>query len=308
MDSTQLLAKLRQAAFIGDSATYSEYTDLKLLSEMSEKLRTDFPVYAVEARAGYLLKNTTTSTTSTNLSRVRIPARAFMSGLYAVECQNAQGNYFPLEEAAPEDAYRFEQETGALFPRKFMFSGGHITLLPAPTQVVTLRLRWYIRPSQLTASQNSKNGTDRGRITAVSGATVTVNALPFDNAISSPAAISSGATLDCIQTYGWYEPVVVSQPGTIAGLNITFPIDVSQFTTVGDYVRVADQSDWPMLPEDFHDLLPNDAALWVLAQMGLDDKSLTQKAGSQYQKFKDSLAPRKQQGGLKLPIKSFGGR
>lgn len=308
MDSTQLLAKLRQQAFIGDANSYTEFSDLKLLGEMSEKLRTDFPIFAVEARAGYLLKNTTASTTSTNLSRVRIPARSFMSGLYAVECQDSQGKYFPLDEASPEDAYRFEQETSAQFPRKYMFSGGHITLLPSPTQIVSLRLRWYIRPSQLTVAQNNRNGTDRGRITAVTGSQVTVNALPFDNLLAVPAAISSGASLDCIQTYGWYEPVVVSQPGTIAGLNITFPIDVSQFTTVGDYVRPADQSDWPMLPEDFHDLLANDAALWVLAQMGLDDKGLSQKTDSQYQKFRDSLQPRRQQSGTRLAIKNFGGR
>lgn len=304
-DSTQLLAKLRQSAFIGDATAYTEYTDLKLLDQMSQSLRTDFPIFAVEARSGYLLKTTTISATT---SRVRIPSRAYMAGLYSVECQNQGGKYFPLEEAAIEDVYLFEGETSALFPRKFAFSGGHITVLPAPTQAVQLRVRYYIRPSTLTAAQNSLHGTDRGRITAVAGTTVTVNALPLDNSPASPVVIASGATLDVIQTSGWYEPVIVSQVGTIAGLDITFPIDVSPYCQVGDYVRVQDQSDWPALPEDFHDILPNDAALWVLAQMGLDDKSLTQKVAAQYQKFRDSLAPRKQQGGYMLPIKSFGGR
>ena len=307
MDATQLLAKLRQQAFIGSAQSYTEYDDIKLLGEMSEKLRTDFPIFAVEARAGYLLKATTAATTATNLSRIRVPARAFMNGLHSVECQDANGKYFPLEEALPEDHYLFERQTSAQLPRKFMFSGGHITLLPAPTQPVTLRIRYYLRPSKLTASQNSVNGTDRGRVTAVNGTTVTVNALPFDNLPTTPIVITSGATLDVIQTSGWYEPVVVSQVGTIAGLVITFPTSVDASVQVGDYVRVADQSDWPMLPEDFHDILPSDAALWVLAQMGLDDKSLTQKVGAQYQKFRDSLQPRRQQSGYSLPMR-FGGR
>lgn len=305
-DSTELLAKLRQSAFIADAAQYTEYTDVKLLEQMSQNLRTDFPIFAVEARAGYLLKTSVVATTATNLGGVRVPARAYMAGLYTVECLDQSGKYYPLEEAAPEDAYLFELQTNAQYPRKFMFTGGTIQLLPTPIQAVTLRIRWYIRPSVLTASQNSKNGTDRGRVTAVSGNTVTVNALPFDNSPTTPVVITSGATLDVIQTSGWFEPIVVSQVGTISTLTITFPIQVEGTVQVGDYVRVAGQSDWPMIPEDYHDILPNDGALWVLAQMGLSDKGLTQKVAATYQKFRDSLQPRKQQNGYKLPIKSFG--
>ena len=114
MDSTDLLTKCRQAAFIGDASAYTEYPDLKLLGIMSEKLRTDFPLFAVEARAGYLLKTSTVSTAS----RTRVPSRAFMGGLYTVECLSQSGKYYPLEEAAAEDAYLFEQQSNAALPRK----------------------------------------------------------------------------------------------------------------------------------------------------------------------------------------------
>jgi hypothetical protein len=302
LDSTQLLAKLRQAAFIGDAAAYPEYPDSKLLSEMSEKLRTDFPTFSVEARAGYLLKTTTVSSTG----RARVPSRAFMSGLYTVECLGTDSKYYPLEESAPEDVWRFELQTNAVRPRKYAFEGGDIVLLPTPAASVTLRIRYYIRPSQLTASQNSRNGTDRGRVTNVSGAVVTVNVLPFDQLATVPAAITTGASCDVIRTAGWFEPVAVSQTVGVTGTNITFPSDMTNVVQVGDYLRVEDQSDWPMLPEDFHDLLANDGALAVLSQMKLEDDKLQDKTNGQYQRFRDSLQPRTQQSGMKLKIRNFG--
>lgn len=304
MDSTQLLAKLRQAAFIGDASAYPEYTDAKLLDEMSQRLRTDFPVFSIEAGAAYLLKSTTVSSTG----RVRVPSRAVMGGVFSVECQGTDGKYYPLEEAAAQDIWRFETQTNAVRPRKYAFDGGDIVLLPTPAASVTLRVRYYIRPSQLTESQNSRNGTDRGRVTAVSSTFLQVNAQPFDQLATVPAAITTGAVIDVIRPAGWYEPVVVSlTTGVISGTTINVSEDLTSRVQVGDYVRVADQTDWPMLSEDYHDLLPYDAALWVLGQMSLEDKGLQAKTDRMYQRFRDSLAPRTQQAGMRLKIKNFGG-
>ena len=94
-----------------------------------------------------------------------------------------------------------------------------------------------------------------------------------------------------------------------SGLNITIggTDDVST-VAVGDYVRIAQQTDWANLPDDYARCLADACAIKILLQLGDDKKagSLTAVMGSDLGRFRDLLTPRvKNTGGTDI-IAPFG--
>lgn len=266
------------------------------------RLRGDFSKYIVDAESGYWVARSFASAVQTDTP---IPARAVTNGIYDAEFQAANGLWYPLQPALLKDEWLFQtnqNNTGqSQYPRKFTLEGDNLVLLPTPTQAVNLKIRFYLRPSTLCTSQNSKNGTDRGRITAINpGVSITVNALPFNMQATIPSAITSSELFDVIRVSGWYQPTFYSQSiASIVGTTIT-PTDASWITAhnvkVGDYVRVAEQTDWPQLADEWHECLAHDAACMVLNEMGYAQKLalLQDKVTAVHGRFRESLVPRSQ--------------
>jgi hypothetical protein len=304
--SDELLAWLRLDAYIGDAAAYPEQTDLVLLDELTHKLHSVFEDIVTKAREGYWLKDTTLTTTA-GRNRYRIPSRAVVGGLEQVECATASGQPFYTLDQKPRTELSFWEgmpNNSPGNPAVYIVQGDQLELFPVPNGAFPLRLSYYIRPSKLTVSQSSTQGgaaVDRGRITAtsvigVNPVTLTVNALPFDNSLAPPAAITTALqSIDVVHPDGWHELAVVGSTQTIAGLVLTLPngTDISD-VQIGDYVRVADQTDWPCLPDDFHRCLADVAAVKVAVELGLREKNdeLAQNVENDLVRFRSLLVPR----------------
>lgn len=298
MDTTQLELSLRQTMTIGDVSQAPEYTTARMLGELNDKLRTVFEDIVVKSRSGYWVHRLD-FTTTIGINRYRIPPRAVVQGLEDVQLASVanSANYVSLDQVSLSQFARWQSLTGAT-PLVYTCSGDQIEFAPGFTTAQPAKFLYYIRPSQMYAAQNSVSGTDRGRITAVNTTTrvITVNVLPFDMSLVSPAAITSALqSIDVVHPDGWHELALVGATQTLTGLNITVggtaPMDR---IAIGDYVRVADQTDWPCLPDDFHRCLVDATAVKMLIELNLTEKSdaVAANNGNDIARFRSLLYPR----------------
>lgn len=307
MRSDELLARIRRSAAIGDEFAYTEYSNQVLLDEMNDRLRSVFSDAIISARSGYWL---TTLVFSGNVSNgnFRIPPRAAVGGLESIEYL-LNGEYYHLREMTPREAAPWETTSSSTvtgLPVGYWVDGETVNLVRAPQSGVTIRLRYYLRPSLLVTSQSSTSANSgsaaaiRGRIDALNSTTrtVTVNALPYDYSLAVPAAITNGYRVDSVRPAGWHTPTVVEYIPAISGLDLAFgSMSVDEFGRafrVGDYIRAADQTDWPALPSDFHRMLADATAANVLREMDLTSKAetISTVASADFARFAQSIQPR----------------
>jgi hypothetical protein len=316
MDSSELITWLRQSAYIGDASAYPDQTDAVLRDELTHKLHSVFEDIVVKTRSGYWLKEYVTTTTS-GRNRYRIPARAVVGGLEKVEVASSVGGvYSRLSEISPEDAEEWEGPiTGGNpgTPEVFVSMGDQLEMFPAPNATLPLRLTYYVRPSQITVPQSGNNFVVRGLISAVNttARTVVVNVLPFDQSSVVPGPLANGTPIDIVHPDGWHELAVVSAAATFAGTTFTLTgnDDMSDIQ-VGDYVRVANQSEWPCLPDDFHRALADVAAVKVAVELGLREKNdeLAQNVENDLVRFRSLLVPRVKSEPKTTPVSLKSGR
>lgn len=301
MDSTDIELCIRESAAIGDVARYPDYTQDRILREANNKLTTVFEDAVVKARGGYWLHDFT-FTATVGRNRYRIPPRAVVGGLESVAITSTTnaGVFMELDQVPVNDIQDYEGQTGRQGqPVVYVVSGDMVELVPTPSTAIQVRFQYYIRPSALVAAQNGRNSTtDRGRVTAVNttARTITVNAIPFDQSQAVPAALTSGVqSIDVVHPDGWHELSLVGATQTFAGLVFTVGgQDDMTDILVGDYVRVADQSDWPALPDDFHRCLCDATAVKLLVELHLGEKAqlLAANNGNDILRFKSLLYPR----------------
>jgi hypothetical protein len=293
-------------AFIPDA--HPDYTTARIILEMNSIMSTLFPQMIVDARAGYWLDNALSTTTAGTRS-YRIPGRAVNGGLEKVEIADTSGNMWPLTEVSAYDAGMLEGPYTAPsrgFPSRYVVEGDQVHLLPCPDAAYALRLRYYRRPSRLVSQQSStlNSGVVRGLVSAVNttARTVQVNVVPQDmeavaaGVITPTAITSANQRIDIIHPDGWHELALTGATQTLSSTTFTITnslLDMSKIE-VGDYVRAAEQTDWPQLSDDFHATLVDATAVEILTSMGLPDKaaSLSQRMGADLQRFKDLLLPR----------------
>lgn len=280
MNTTEMLAQLRLNTLLEDGAV--DYPDSVLLRELSDSLTTKFQDMIVGFRNGtwqhQYYTAVTTGDPTIRLSRVVTVLGKVEIGFGSLS--NVEDiNFVRLNKVDEGHADLFEGSYNGLGqPQVYALRGNDIVLMPTPDNAgYVLKITYYRRPPRLFASQNSQSGTDRGRVTAVDNTlkTITVNALPFDMSLAVPAAITTGAAIDVWKTTGWYDsslaPTFVSISGNV--LTLTTAGVITRDVAVGDYVRALGQSDWPMLPEDFHRCLVDVCSTKILIQRGYQQKA-----------------------------------
>lgn len=288
----------------GDEDTHPDYTDARILIELNDSLTTKFQRSVVDSRGQYW-QQTALITIGSNVTRVRLPARAIK--LAKVEIGSSPANssteYKDLSEIT-EDAASYYEHPGNVTgkPVFYVARGDQIELVPGTGATnYTLKLKYYIRPSRLVTSQSSTLGgaaVDRGRITAINLGTpsVTVNALPFDYSLGTPAAITTALqTIDIVHPDGWHELALVGSTQTISGLVITLgTTDALDRVAIGDYVRVAGQTDWPPLDDSYHRCLADITASKILIQEANPEKAagLVSDVNADFERFSSQLSPR----------------
>lgn len=215
-------------------------------------------------------------------ARYRVHPRSCVGGLETLAMGDSAGNFIDLRECTPAQINDFRGNTGTSQARSIYFTldSDVIELLPKPNSPsYTLRQKFYVRPSRLVTQQSSTlgGGTVRGQITAVDpvARTIVVNLVPFDQELAIPAAITSAnQQIDVVRGDGYHELSLVGATQTLAASTFTVGGTQSMLDiAVGDFVRAAEQTDWPALPDEFHQTLADATAVRFLMQMGANQKA-----------------------------------
>lgn len=290
MDDSEMLAAVRLSAGLPDS--HPDYTDAQLRTEISDVLRTVFGAPIVKSKAGYWLQPYTTDLTS-GTSVYQIPGRSMAQGLKHVEVRaSSSDDFYPLREISQDDLGRLDTNTGP--PVAYVVYTDFVRLVPTPDDSnADIRMWYYLRPSDLVQEQ-----TTAGIITSINTSTrvALMATTPTDR--STASAITTSTTVDVVSTVGAHEVHVVGATLTnvTSDTSVTFAsgTDLTR-VVVGDAVRAQDQTDWPMLPQEFHRTLADVTAAVILAG-GIGSinmaQGLTGKAAEDLRRFTDLIEPR----------------
>lgn len=279
MNTTEMLAQLRLNCLLEDNAI--DYPDAVLLRELSDALTTKFEDTIIGFRNGTWQQRYFQPVTSgTPLYRlgnqVTVLGKVEIGMGSSADYDSITFTRLPKVDEGHSDLFE-SSYTGLGQPRAYVLRGNDLVVLPTPDNGgYVLRITYYRRPPKLFGSQNSVSGTDRGRVTAVNATakTITVNTMPFDQSLAVPAAISGTATIDVVKPNGWYDHSLSNVTATISGSVLTVTsLQPIRDVQVGDYVRVFGQTDWPMLPEDFHRCVVDVASTKILVQRGYQQKA-----------------------------------
>lgn len=273
-----------------------DWTDAAIRTEAYNVLLAAFVKPVVEARQGYWLKSSSTSLTS-GQAAYRIPPRAVAGVLEKLEVIDPSGNTAKIDNISLRDAAQYENQSGAV-PYRYTVQDDSIVVYPTPSSSsYSLRATYYLRPSKLEQEQAS---TSNGVITAVNQTArqVTVTALPLDRENSS-TPLAGGGLVDIVHPNGQFSsPIFGVSAATITGVGpyvITLggTQDMSG-VAVGDYVRFAEQTDWPPLPVEFHETLAEATAIMILTKKGDNEKaqSLAGKVQNDIDRFLALASPR----------------
>lgn len=283
MRSDELVDRVRKAADIGDALAWPDFPDTRIMQELTERHCQLMGDEEVRARAGYGVQYRTLQTTA-GVDLYPVPSRAIGGAFEKLEVlPSGQTRYLQLVRVEVSGSEQWDQGAAAPAntPTRYVVRDGFVQLFPPPPAGLSLRFTYYIRPSQIVQSQSSTLGgdlADRGRITAIDGGlrTVTVNAVPFDQLISPPGVLTSGVqAIDIVRPNGTFALAMYDVPQTLVGLVFTLGGSSSMARIqIGDYVRVADQTDWPMgLPAESHRMVANRAAAEVARDVGVEEKT-----------------------------------
>jgi hypothetical protein len=279
MNTTEMLAQLRLNCLLEDSAI--DYPDAVLLRELSDGLVAKYQNLVLGMRSAYW-QASYLNFTATGVARYRITQQVSVLSKIEIASTDFNGvdnaDFSRLQKVDEGHADFYEGAFSGLGrPTAYALRGNDIFLFPTPDSTgYCLKVTFFRRPMRLYTSQNAQAGTDRGRVTAVDNTlrTITVNAIPFDMSLATPSAAASGSRFDIIRPSGWYDPSLGDVQCTIAG-NVLSVVStqLTRNVQVGDYVRVYNQSDWPMLPEEFHRSVVDTATVKILVQRGYQQKA-----------------------------------
>lgn len=298
MNTTEMLALLRFNALIED--TNADYTDPVCLRELNHSLTTKFERVVTDSGCGYWLQQKLYTTTQ-GIAPLRIPSRACAIAKVEIGvavASVADSTFRRLHQAREGNADLYSQPASSQdTPGCWVARGDRIVLLPTPNAAYPVRVTYYLRPGRLIPTQTA------GLITAINSVvpTFTVNSAPLSyDAAGSGTALSVGAALDIVSPSGWHEVQVASAliTATPSGTQYSLAADTDiSSVQVGDYIRAADQSEWPALPDDYHRCLVDVATIKVLIQRDMQQKAsgFAQDVNADMKRFSDMIAVRAQE-------------
>lgn len=301
MNTTQILQRVRESAFLEDNAI--DWTDTAILRVLNDTLKQRFGRGIVAARQGYWLKNEIRLITA-GTDAYRIPQRAVAGSLHRVQIAYDSGlQFIDLQEIDEKQAQNYEgptTQTGTV--TRFVMRGDDIVLMPAPDSTnYALRIFYYLRASRVIPTQAAAT---TGQITGVNPAARTITLASNASIIlnyaedGTSSALASGNRIDVITTTGWHDVKLISEPVTFSTnvLTCTGTGDMSTIA-VGDYVRYEDESEYPQLPDDFHRCLADLTAQKILTVRRMVNPDLVSLIETDLASFGDLLKPRVQTSG-----------
>jgi hypothetical protein len=246
--TVELLASIKRRANIPSAS--GVFGDAELLAMASEELRTYIVPLVLKHREDYWL--TYSDTTLTTSTTYPLPVRAIGGKLSELSVLDSSGREHNIPRVSPSD---LEGATAG-----FYMDGVGVRLYlrdnQSPTAIgVTLRQRYYLRPSTLVAT--------------TSAATVVSGSGPWTLS-GGYATLTTPGTYDCIQAGSPFGVRQVSFAGAMTGASLA----AATLTAVsaGDWISNADESPVVQAPVEFHDLLAQKVAVKVLESKGMTEK------------------------------------
>lgn len=286
MREDALIAEVRRAAQLPDG--FADYTDAIIRTELNTQLQRRFARVMVRARVGMLLKRYSQTLTS-GTATYPLPGRAMHAG---AECLSISlgTNSWPLEQIEAHQVWQYENMATDR-PRFYAMLGSSYRLYPTPNDAYTVLLQYYLRPSRIVEKQST---AAIGQILSVTGdendSTLTLLVSSMASVVdrNTGLQITTSARVDIIRgnpenlaaTYessdASYEVVAVGLPWDNSGFDIVVGglggRDLSEIR-IGDYVRAADQSEWPSIPHEYHPALA-----WAVAAKICRDRGMANTA------------------------------
>jgi len=289
MDTTELAAWTREEATLSVNST--DYNQTKLIQLMNQTMSTVIEPIIANARSGYWC-HTFTRTLGANNAIVRLPPRATPAIEQADISTDGGATWAPLSLALESEIEEWANDYRAsLYPVAYYIRSSYVHLIPAAkVDTVQLRVKTLVKPSQLVAAQAA------GRITAFDYDTriATVNALPV-NAITS-ATLATNDIVDVVEPRANFELATLDAVVTVVDpTHVQFsPAYSTSKIEVGDYIRHANQSEWPQLPETFHSIIGSITAVPICRQRDLLERAstLADVGGVNLQRLDGHLRPR----------------
>lgn len=262
MNATEMVAAVRLSGRFSDSD--EDYAASVVRQQITATLQQVFGDKVVGARAGAWTRKKSTTVTASR-TRYRVPHRAQALKLLRIS-SDARIPYTIFGDVVEYDS--------------------------APNTSDTVDFTYYLRPSLLCELQAG------GLITAVDTSARTVNFASLPTNKVTTAALANGDTVDIVHPNGWHELSLVGAVATLTGAGpytITFPAGTDLTDVeVGDYVRSAEQTDWPCLPDEYHQCLADMTAARMHRSKGNESKAkaLEAQAGGDLERFASMIEPR----------------
>jgi hypothetical protein len=306
---------VRESAVLGSAASWPDWTDARILDNLNDRHLALQTEEIMTAQAGYGLTEAIVTCTA-GQPLYPIPDRAAAGTIVKLELQ-VPGNttWYPLTKVEITEAQLYDiGPTKPGQPYYYSIQDGFAELYQTPASAFLLKFTFYMRPSTLVTSQSSTEGGDgvvRGLITQVNttARTVTVNVLPNNNGIASPTAITNASLIDIIHPTSTFALAMYSQPISIAGTVITLTsTDDMARIRVGDFVRVAEQTDWPNnLPVEWHRMLADRAAMEITRSQGRADiaAQIAPTVAADLERFRVAIRPQAKNAPKALPLQPF---
>lgn len=277
MREDALIAEVRRAAQLPDS--FADYTDAIIRTELNTQLQMRFARVMARARVGMLLKPFS-QTLAVGTRTYPLPPRALAAGFECLDISDGT-SYWPLTEILPHQVYQYEALT-AERPAFYCVIGSSMRFYPSPNAAYTVRCQYYLRPSRIVEKQTTPL---IGHVAGVDATARTVFVTTMATLIDKDTtlAVTTSTRLDIIRgslavsatVEGYdasYEVVIpsVGWENTFAGFLITLTgtQDMSEVRE-GDYIRAADQSEWPTMPHEYQPALA-----WAVAAKICRDRGM----------------------------------
>jgi hypothetical protein len=286
VNTDELIEYWRTATTIEDES--EEYGAAGVLRLMNHGMRTVFQPMVASAREGHWL-HVLTRALSVGNPLVRLHPRHIALEQIDLRIGGEGGDWAPLTIALESERAGWERHyRAAQYPQAYTLQTNNIALIPAAMDSCDLRAKFVMRPSLLVEAQ------DAGRVIAFDEHTITVNSMPLDRVTGQ--VLSGSVTIDVIEPVAWSEISLFDAPATVSGSTLTVS---SSFglgrVQVGDYVRAAQQTDWPQLDESLHITVADVAGVYACRQKDMYTRAdeLAKQAQGALNRWVESLSPRR---------------
>lgn len=242
------------------------WTDSQIIDILNEEMYLHIVPMIQKVREDYFLRVKRQALTASK-DNYRLPQRALGNTLKDLFYVDDNGNKYPMARTKVRDIEADGSVTG--LPQRYIIQGDEIILVPTPTSVSgNMDIYYPRRPNKLVATSRV------AKITAISDVAGTCT-FTVDTDLSS--ILSSGDLVDVISVKSspymeWAEDVSIDTitSSTIA-VSTSSVVDDDGSTVlpqVNDYICVAGETNVPMMPEEFHPIVAQSAAVYILEALG----------------------------------------